>query len=55
MSEDLPADILSNTGLYWYWVSRGYWLILGGTGSVLDGTGWYLVELGRYKAVEGVE
>ena len=28
-----------------------YWLVLGGTGSVKGGTGWYLVELGQYVAV----
>ena len=36
-----------------YWVSRGqYLLVLGGTGSVLGGTGWYLVVLsGQCEAV----
>ena len=66
MNKNLPADILSNTGLYlvvmdhytavlvgnwWYWVSMEYWLIYDGTGSVEGGTGWYLVVLGRYGAV----
>ena len=36
----------------WYWVSRRrYWLVLGGSGSVWDGTGWYLVIKGRYNLV----
>ena len=26
---------------------RWYWLVLGGTGSVGGGTGWYLVALGQ--------
>ena len=27
--------------IWWHWVSKGhYLLVLGGTGSVLDGTGW---------------
>ena len=34
----------SSTG--WYW----YWLVLGGTGSVQGGTGWYMVVLGQYGA-----
>ena len=28
-----------------------YWLVLDGTGSVWDGNGWHLVELGQYGAV----
>ena len=28
-----------------------YWLVLGGTGSVLGGTGWYIVVLGQYNSV----
>ena len=28
-----------------------YWLVLGGTGSVWDGTGWYMVVLGQYNLV----
>ena len=28
-----------------------YWLVLGGTGSVEGGTGWYLVILGQNRAV----
>ena len=28
-----------------------YWLVLGDTGSVWGGTGWYLVVLGQYRAV----
>ena len=28
-----------------------YWLVLGGTGSVWDGTGWYLVVLGQCNLV----
>ena len=36
----------------WYWVSiERYWLVLGGTGSVGGGTGWYLVVLGQYRSV----
>ena len=39
-------------GTWWYWVSgRRYWLVLGGTGSVGGGTGWYLVVLGQYRSV----
>ena len=35
-------------GIWWHWVSRGhYLLVLGGTGSVLGGTDWYLIVLGR--------
>ena len=38
--------------IWWYWVSRRrYWLVLGGTGSVWGGTGWYLVVLGQYNFV----
>ena len=34
----------------WYWVSKGwYWLVVGGTGSVKDGIGWYLVVLGQCR------
>ena len=53
MVKDLPVDIPSNTGCtWWYWFSRGqYLLVPGGTGLVLDGTGWYLVVLGQYKLV----
>ena len=37
--------------IWWHWVSRGlYFLVLGGTGSVLGGTDWYLIVLGRYRA-----
>ena len=36
----------------WYWVSRSrYWLVLGGTGSVWGGNGWYLVLLGQFNLV----
>ena len=28
-----------------------YWLVLGGTGSVSSGTGWYMVGLGQYNSV----
>ena len=28
-----------------------YWLVLGGTGSVWDGTCWFLVVLGQKKEV----
>ena len=43
MAKDLPVDIL---------VSKGrYWLLLDGTGSLYCGTGWYLVILGRNRAV----
>ena len=28
-----------------------YWLVLGGTGSVWVGSGWYLVVLGQYNLV----
>ena len=35
-------------GTWWYWVRRRqHWLIHDGTGSVYDGTGWYLVVLGH--------
>ena len=27
-----------------------YWLVLGGTGSVLGGSGWYMVVLGQYNS-----
>ena len=30
---------------------RWYWLVLGGTGSVWGGTGWFLVVLCQYGAV----
>ena len=37
-----------SVGIWWHWVSRGhYLLVLGGTGSVLSGTNWYLIVLGR--------
>ena len=37
-------------GTWRYWVSRGqYLLVLGGTGSVLGDTDWYLVVLGCYE------
>ena len=43
MAKDLPVDIL---------VSKGrYWLLLDGTGSLYCGTSWYLVILGRNRAV----
>ena len=48
MAKDLSVDILSNTGLYLYWVSKGqYLLVLDGAGSVEGGTGWYLMVLGQ--------
>ena len=35
-------------GIWWHWVSRGhYLLVLGGNGTVLGGTDWYLIVLGR--------
>ena len=35
-----------------YWVSIGrYRFVYGGTGSVLGGTGWYLVVLGQCNLV----
>ena len=35
-------------GIWWHWVRRGhYLLVLGGAGSVLGGTDWYLIVLGR--------
>ena len=43
-------QILAST--WWYWVSRGHCLlVLGGTEPVLDGTDWFLVVLGEYRAV----
>ena len=27
------------------------WLVLGGTGAVLGGTGWFVVVMGQYGAV----
>ena len=33
--------------LYEFIFMGRYWLVLGGTGSVWGGTGWYLVELGQ--------
>ena len=30
-----------------------YWLVLGGTGSVYDDTGWYLVSISWYCSVLG--
>ena len=39
-------------GTWWYWVRRRrYWLVLGGSGSVWDGNGWFLVVLGQYRWV----
>ena len=39
-------------GTWCYWVSRRrYCLVLGDTGSIWGGTGWYLVILGQYGAV----
>ena len=39
-------------GTWWYWVSMGRFLfVLGGTGPVEGGTGWYLAPLGQYGAV----
>ena len=36
---------------FWCWVSRRlYWSVIGGTGSVWGGTGWFLVVLGQYGA-----
>ena len=44
-------QVLVCTG--WYWICRGLvlGLVLGGTGSVIGGTDWYLVWLGQYEAV----
>ena len=37
---------------WWCWVSMGRsWFVLGGTGSVWSGTGWYMMVLGQKKAV----
>ena len=34
---------------WWYWVSmKRYWLVLGGTGSVDGGSGWFLEVLDQY-------
>ena len=39
-------------GTWWYWVRKGrHWLLLGGTGLVYCGTGWYLVVLSQNRAV----
>ena len=39
-------------GTWWYWVSMGWrWFVLGDTGSVWGGIGWYLVVLGQYNIV----
>ena len=39
-------------GIWWHWVSRGhYLLVLGETGPVLGSTDWYLIVLGRWRAV----
>ena len=47
LRKDLQVDIFQiPVGNWWHWVSRGH-LVLGGTGSVLDGTDWYLILLGR--------
>ena len=38
--------------IWWHWVSRRhYLLVLGGTASVLGSTDWYLIVLGRLRAV----
>ena len=35
-----------------YWDSRGrYWLVLGGTGSEQGGTGYFVMVLGKYRAL----
>ena len=34
-----------------YFDTGRYWLVLGGTGSVWGGIGWYVVEMGQYGAV----
>ena len=35
-------------GILRYWISRGrHWLVIGGTGSVWRGTGWYMMVLGQ--------
>ena len=37
---------------WWYPVSiEWYWLVLGGSGSVEGGTGWYMMVLGQYRSV----
>ena len=50
MRKDLPADILSNTGLYFVVLGQLghylYLLVLGGNGSVLSRTDLYLVVPG---------
>ena len=45
MSKDLPVDIPSNTGLYGVVLGQ-LRAVLGGTGSVLGGSDWYLIVLG---------
>ena len=50
--ESLTFEYLDITWYWWYWASRRqYWLVLGGTGSVWGGTGWYLVVFGQCKVV----
>ena len=36
-----------------WWIIKQYWLVLDGTGSVYDDTGWYLVSIRRYCLVLG--
>ena len=38
-------------GTWWCWVSGQHLLVLGGMGSALGGTGWYLNVLGQYEAI----
>ena len=42
--------VLVNTWSYLVSVGR-YWLVLGGTGSVKSGAGWFVVVMGQYGAV----
>ena len=38
-------------GTLWFWVIRRQYLsVIGGTGSVWGGTGWFFVVLGQYGA-----
>ena len=48
----IKASLTFEYDICWYWVSRRrYWLVFGGTVSVWNGTGWYLVLVGQYNLV----
>ena len=52
LPQNIPKSLQITKDCFKIWVNMGrYELVLGVTGSVKGGTGWYLMVLGQKKAV----